>query len=273
MNNPQPAHISRRTIVTAAAWTIPVISAATAAPLAAASTPLCTGTATASAVAVAGNPSEWTATVPGSATTYTVRAVSTLGPGTTTTQNGISHNLTDDGAGWNGEAAADGSDDYEFSGFGAAGSLVLNQRIDGTTAPASTLAPTQTLTFEFVDSTGAAFTPKNFELTVFDISSVANSGWRATYWDAVGFSVTPESITPSPASAGVGAGTLADPFHREGDNEFTPLDSDFLDVFRFASFPTGSTMLYTQNGGAQGWQFISIAGLKFEVEVPCPAAD
>ncbi|PPF79669.1 hypothetical protein C5E07_18810 [Pseudoclavibacter sp. RFBJ3] len=237
--------------------------------MAAASNLPCTATATATAVTVAGDPSEWVATVPGSAITYTVRAVSTLGPGTITTQNDISHNLTDDSSGWNGGGADDGSEDYQFDDFGAAGSLVLNQRAEGTTAPASTFVPTQTLTFEFVDSTGAAFTPTNFELTVFDISSVANSGWRATYWDAVGFSVAPQSITPTELAAGVGAGTLADPFHREGDDEATPEGSDFFDVFRFATFPTGSTMLYTQNGENQGWQFISIAGLKFDVEVPC----
>ncbi|WP_146077829.1 hypothetical protein [Pseudoclavibacter sp. AY1F1] len=184
-------------------------------------------------------------------------------------------NMGVSGSGWNGGYADDGSQDFPFSGFGENGALTLNQRVKGSSAPASGAVPLQTLTFTFQDPSGATFNPTNFEITVFDISSgnVLNpapglTGWRGSYRDAVGFSTPPTSITNGgSALPGAGSGTLADPYHRATADEATPGTLDFADTFSFASFPSGSTMNYTQVGGTQGWQFISISQIKFDVTV------
>ena len=278
MNEVADRGLSRRAIVQGAAWTVPVIALATSAPLAAASG--CVETVT-QAVAVQGNPAQYTFTPAGGTGSYKLFVSSVVDSGTETSQANAAHggpfdfNMGVSGSGWNGEGPDDGSGDYPFSGFGENGALTLNQRVKGTTAPASSAAPLQTLTFTFQDPAGATYNPTNFQITVFDISAVnfqdstpGFSGWRAKYRDSVGFSTPPTSIANGgSALPGIGSGTLADPYRRATDNESTPPTLDFTDTFTFSSFPSGSKMIYTQVGDTQGWQFISIAQIKFDVTV------
>ncbi|PPG28628.1 hypothetical protein C5E10_13655 [Pseudoclavibacter sp. RFBG4] len=264
--------VSRRTIVAGAAWTAPVIAATIAVPSAAASDNCPTGTFTTQFTTGqgAGNPIILQATSPDTAEIYTVRITSVLDAGTTATQNGSTFNMSQSASGWNGGWAADGSEDYIFNDFGQAGALVLNQRKTGTTSPSGTGADGQQLTFEFFDSTGRTVSPSNVQFDIFDISSGANlPAWRPHYWDAVGFSVPPTSIVSAPGGdTGMGSGTIANPFGRSVGTLSTG-SGPWRDQFSFASFPSGSTMRYTQLDGRQGWHFVSISGLRFDAQVSC----
>ncbi|PPF84889.1 hypothetical protein C5E07_05145 [Pseudoclavibacter sp. RFBJ3] len=210
------------------------------------------------------------ATSPDTAEVYTVRITSALDAGTIDTQNGMSFNMSQTASGWNGGAANDGSQDYVFTNFGPTDALVLSQRKSGTTAPSGTSVDGQQLTFEFFDSAGATVTPTDVQFDIFDISSGDSSpAWRATYWDAVGFSVPPTSIIPTPGSdQGTGAGTIGSPFARSVGTLSTGATA-WNDRFIFAAFPSGSSLRYTQLGGRQGWHFISISGLRFDAQVAC----
>lgn len=219
--------------------------------------------------------------------TYTVTISSTLSATTTTGQSSAASggvyqgfNLSTAGSGWNGDVADDGSGDYTYNGFGpgaGVGAIVLNQRssVDPEPDGVSPLG-SDVQTLEFVTrKNGVVIDPENFTIDIFDITSVfgepgspPNSGWRALYWDAVGFSVEPASITPSGTFSygpGVGSGTLASPFRRAGEIEPTVADGYIEDKFFFDTFPSGSTMQYTNHAGARGWHFISISGISFEM--------
>lgn len=193
------------------------------------------------------------------------------------------HNLKTTNSGWTGGQADNGDWDWVASGFAPpenTGAIVLNQRVAGMTEspwlPTSTGTDRQTLTFEF-QKDGVEFDPSGLSLDIFDItsakptpSSVAErTFWRGTYWDAVGFSVTPTSIesTGGLYGTGAGAGTLTQPYRREGENQPTNSASGLhvMDRFEFDSFPSGTQMEFTNHGGTQGWHFISLAGLKFDV--------
>ena len=105
-------------------------------------------------------------------------------------------------------------------------------------------------------------------ITVFDISSLTGStGWRSTYWDAVGFSTAPSSITPNGcADKGAGSGTLTDTFRRAADNRDSSVCS-YSDTFKFNTFTSGTVVRYTQHNNRQGWQFVSISNITFKA--PC----
>lgn len=263
--------IRRRTLLKAAAWSVPVMSLAVATPLAAASQALCdTDFAVQFTVGPGGaSPATLTATSPDSAEVYTVQISSALGANTTTTQAGASYNFSQNGSGWNGGTDPIGNTDYVFTGFGPAGALVLSQRVQGSNAPIGPGADSQQLTFTFTSSLGTVVNPTDFQIQVFDISSATANIWRSNYWDTVGFSVAPDTITHAPLrDPGLGAGTLADPFRRTGGNIQTG-QGPFVDTFQFASFPSSSTMTYSQAAGRQGWHFIAISGISFTAPAGC----
>ena len=119
----------------------------------------------------------------------------------------------------------------DFSGFGPAGAVVLNQvstkdGCDRSTGCGAEVHDAQDVTFTFSDAaTGAPVAGiGDVRLEVFDITSVAefqgSSDWsspNAPYWagryyDAVGFDVTPTSIIPSAYDPGAGTGSLGRPW-------------------------------------------------------------
>lgn len=254
---------SRRTLTSSAMWTLPVIAVAASAPSAAASAAPCTSVTQFSAGNSGGNPALLTATSPTGGTS-TIRITSVLGAGTTDTTNGTSYNMNVDGSGWAGNAPGGVASEYAFSGFGPAGAIVLNQRREGPiTETPDAGSDSQTLTFEFRDAAGALFDPVDFQLTIFDITSNTDTGsWLPNYWDAVGFSTAPTSVSSNGSSAGVGAGTTADPYRRATSSEYTT-STPRSDTFHFGVFPSGSTLTYTQHDGRQGWHFISLTDLRF----------
>jgi hypothetical protein len=212
---------------------------------------------------------------------YTVMITSAV-DATTVTRNGAdqpestrsSVNLHVGNTGING--GSNGRSDYLFSGFGPADALILNQR--GVDPVLASTSPRQRLAFVFLDPDGAVVAPIDVSLTVFDISSVNDANGspteaRSRYWDAVGFSTTPRSITPSGRSTlygGAGSGSLADPFHRAAGHAPSLAGSYLTETFEFATFPSGTTMEYTNREGRAGWQFISITGLEFTIAELCP---
>ncbi|WP_371029496.1 hypothetical protein [Pseudoclavibacter sp. JSM 162008] len=263
---------SRRTVLAGAAWSMPIVATAATLPSAAASANCPTGTFTVQFTTGqgTGNPITLRATSPSTAEVFTVRITSTLDAGTTVTQSNANYNLTQLSSGWNGGYANDGSQDYVFNDFGRRGALVLNQRKSGTTAASAPGTDGQQLRFDFFDSAGARIDPTNVQFDIFDISSTDSTpAWRATYWDAVGFSRAPSAITTTPGKdAGVGAGTIRSPFGRS-TGLLPTTAGPWSDQFTFATFPSGSYMRYTQLGGRQGWHFISVSGLRFDALVPC----
>lgn len=258
--------IARRTLTATAAWSIPVVSVAMAAPLASASTSPCTSVTQFSASNAGGNPAVLTASSTAGGTS-TIRITSVLGAGTTDTTNGISYNMNVDGSGWAGNAPGGVASEYAFSSFGPAGAIVLNQRREGPiTETPDAGSDSQTLTFEFRDAAGALFDPVDFQLTIFDITSNTDTGsWLPNYWDAVGFSTAPTSISANGSSAGEGTGTTTDPYRRATGSEYTT-STPRSDTFHFGVFPSGSTLTYTQHDGRQGWHFISLTDLRFGAE-------
>lgn len=205
-----------------------------------------------------------------------------------------SYNLSTAGSGWNGGEADDGRWDYQYSGFApaaGAGAIVLNQRAAVQPEPDGAVPQgpdMQTLTFVFTRN-GVSFDPENLRLDIFDITSAyvparpntdpgdgspwhpeaGPLGWRQIYWDAIGFSQPPSSIaftgTTTGYGQGVGAGTLTDPYHRTEGNQPTEAGSVVSDRFTFASFPSGTTMQYTNHDGRHGWHFVSISGISFDI--------
>ncbi|ROQ15563.1 hypothetical protein EDF54_0427 [Rathayibacter sp. PhB93] len=264
---------SRRTVTAGAMWSIPVVSAAVAAPLAAASTLPCTSTAMFTQSSMSLNPLTLTATSP-TGTSTSVRITSVLAADTTTTPttDSRSFNLTQDGTVW----FAGGSTDFANEGpldYYEPGVLLLNQRRAGQVSTSDVRIPevptpgsdSQTLIFEFFDVDGKPFDPTDVQLTFLNITSRADDDlyWALRFWTSVGFSVAPTSITTRGGAAGVGAGTVADPFRRATKNEpARPLAPRF-DVFTFASLPSGSALTYSQFGGYQGWHNSAITGLGF----------
>lgn len=265
---------SRRALVRGAAWTVPVVAFASAAPTASASQPCVPTTVQLNPSTSSTNPLVLTSVGP-NGEIYTVTISSTASANTAKGQTDTSgtfvdYNFTQNQQGWRGSNVNSQASDVKVSGFGEPGAIVLNQRARATsTAPGSTPLPgavSQTLTFSFAKD-GVPFDPTNLSLTVFDISSAGNGTiWRSTYWDAVGFSVAPSAIV-SATNPGTGTGTTADPFHRATGTEGTGSSPvPFSDQFTFDAFPSGSQMVYSQNAGRQGWQFISISAISFTEE-------
>lgn len=291
---PRDNGISRRLVVKGAAWSIPVIAAATAVPMAAASAPPCSpvtfpimpGDQT-----TAPEPQSVSLSTQGpDGSTYVVTISSAASTTTTVGQSGgldglpyTSFNLTTSGNGWAGNVAPDGSQDYTFGGFlpPTGGAIVLNQRAAVDPEPSGTAAigsDLQTLTF-VITKDGEVINPANFSMEIFDITSYVGvippggdpygGNGRGAYWDAVGFSLAPTSIaftgSPGAATTGSGTGTLADPYHRSGSQEATPGSGYVSDTFTFATFPSGSTMQYSNYDGMVGWHFIAISSVTFDV--------
>ncbi|QHC60042.1 hypothetical protein [Rathayibacter sp. VKM Ac-2760] len=280
----EPSGPSRRSVSAGALWSIPVVSAAVAAPHAAASTAPCTSMTMFTPSSVATNPVALTATSP-TGTRTTIRITSILAPDTTTTTTsrdnssntapGTSYNLTQGGT----VIYPGGSVDFvneSATRFFEPGVLLLNQRRAGQVSTAggelipevpTPGPPSQTLIFEFLDADGKVFDPVNVQLTFVDITSRVVRDefyWAAKSWSSVGFSVAPTSISTRGGDAGVGAGTIADPFRPATKLDETARNTPRFDTFTFRSFPSGSSLVYSQFGGYQGWQSSGISGLVFD---------
>lgn len=292
--SPDRNGISRRLLVKGAAWSIPVIAATTAVPLAAASGQPCspiTFPIAPDAQTTAPDPQSISLSTQGpDGSIYAVTISSTASATTAVGQSGgvaglpyTSFNLTTGGNGWSGGVAPDGSLDYTFGGFlpPTGGAIILNQRAAVDPEPSGTTAigpDLQTLTF-VITKDGELINPVNFSMEIFDITSYigvippggnpSGGNGRGAYWDAVGFSIPPTSIaftgTAGAATAGSGTGTLADPYHRSGGQEATPGSGYVSDTFTFATFPSGSTMQYTNFDGMVGWHFVAISGITFDL--------
>ncbi|PPF44883.1 hypothetical protein C5B85_09115 [Pseudoclavibacter sp. AY1F1] len=258
--NPTGNDVSRRGLLRASAWSIPVLAVVTAAPLASASTSQCQLTAVLVASDQPVNQVVLQTSVPG----VTVTLTSTRALGTVTEQNGQNFNFTANGSGWNGDA--DGFD-FVFTDFAVPGAIVLNQR-----GSASSVSPRQDVQF-VVKNNGVPIGVSSMKITVFDISSVEETfgayAWTATYRDAVGFSQQPESIAhvsaPPLADPGVGSGTYTNPFRRVSVNAQTE-DEPYIEEFSFDSVAsTGLGLRYTSYGSKAGWQFIALNAISFNV--------
>lgn len=296
--------VSRRAVLKSAAWATPVVAAAVAVPQAMASTqPPCTPV-TFTILPDQPSPESQSVTLTASdplGNIYTCTISSTIGANTVIGQSRPStgdanwpevgyttFNMNTTGSGWNGGEADDGRWDRVYTGFGPT-AIVLNQRAKVDPEPNGMVplgADEQTLTFAFTMN-GAPYDPENLSVDIFDITSVkftprpntnpgdgsgwhpnaGPTGWRVNYWDAVGFSVPPSSIAftgASPYGPGVGAGTIADPYRRANEHEPTVSSGVTSDRFTFPSFPTGTTMKYTNWNNTRGWHFISISGIQFD---------
>lgn len=275
--------VSRRTVVKGAAWSVPVIAAAVAAPAAAASGIECeplvlTIPPTAQEVGT----TSLTLTQVANGDTYAITISSTLGADTVTGQSTPNQpgtpiedfNLSTAGYGWAGGPWPDGSADGIFADFtpGGSGAIVINQRSMTDPEPEGTGAfgvDVQTLTFTFTRN-GVPFDPTALSFEVFDITSAVGTSWRNHYWDTVGFSIPPGSVqlvmAPPGYGPGVGAGTFADPYRRVSGNQQTFPVSPTIDRFTFASFPSGSQMQYSNWEFRGGWHYIAISGLTFQYE-------
>lgn len=257
---------SRRTVSAAAVWSAPVAAAVVAAPLAAASTAaLCDSAVAFDQTSNTGGDTAVLLAPSSSGAVSTVRITSVLAPGTTTTTQGRSFNLTQSATFWGGNYGDTDLDiiEQQKSASVPEGALVLNQRREGpiTTLP-SPGSDSQTLTFQFFDPQGRVFDPVDLQLEFWDFTSRARPEWLLSHWDAVGFSVAPTAIVQDSLFAGTGAGTLADLYRRVGGDD--PTITFFKnDVFSFASFPSGSTLTYTQHDGRQGWHSLFLTSLQF----------
>ncbi|WP_127888279.1 hypothetical protein [Rathayibacter festucae] len=254
----------------AAVWSAPVAAAVIAAPLAAASTAaLCDSAVDFARTRNAGGDTAVLLAPSSSGAVSTVRITSVLAPGTTTTTQGRSFNLTQSGSAWGGgigDTALE-STEAQYGDSAPRSALVLNQRREGpiTTFP-SPGSDSQTLTFQFFDSQGRLFDPAGLQLEFFDFTSQDRQAWVPDHWDAMGFSVAPTEIVQDPIFAGTGAGTLADPYRRVGGDDGT-ITFFKKDIFVFDVFPSGSTLTYTQHEGRQGWHTVFLTGLQFRSDV------
>ncbi|MCJ1689376.1 hypothetical protein [Rathayibacter sp. VKM Ac-2927] len=260
---------TRRTVAASAAWSVPVVSAAVAAPLAAASPAPCFGTTVFPPTSVASDPTVLTAISPGGAVS-TVRITSVLAPGTATGSQGRSFNLTGEGSVWIGEEAGPppGETVARAGAPGAfgPGTLLLNQRRAGALTETPSPGPdSQTLTFRFFGADGRPFDPLDVRLTFQNITSLADSSlpWVASWWTTVGFSLAPASISAQGPDAGVGTGTVADPFRRSTSFEPVLVNDPRFDTFVFDVLPSGSTLTVSQHDGQQGWHAIALTALRF----------
>ncbi|QHF23192.1 hypothetical protein GTU73_03670 [Rathayibacter sp. VKM Ac-2804] len=259
-----PAGPTRRTIAASAAWSIPVVSAAVAAPLAAASPATCRSTTMFSPSKAASTPTVLTAVSP-TGVASTVRITSVLAPGTTTETEGRSFDLTRDGTVWAAVGGPRSAEEVLFAEF-EPGPLLLNQRRAGAiteTPPPGSDA--QTLTFEFLDSAGRSFDPLDVRLEIQNITSYVLPGypWVLSRWTTVGFSVAPASISSRGGDAGAGSGVMDDPFRRATSSAPPPQRDHLVDTFTFGVFPSGSTLTYGQHEGHQGWHASALSALSF----------
>lgn len=131
----------------------------------------------------------------------------------------------------------------------------------------------QDIRFAFTTLAGAPLTSlTSLALAVYDISSNIDTNlparWTGNYYDAVGFSVAPTSITRDTQNAGTGTGSLTDPFRRSTQSYPTSA-GPWTDTFNFASIAGNTlTMRYSNYGtSAYGTQAIAVTG--FSLKMPC----
>ncbi|QHC64159.1 hypothetical protein GSU69_16690 [Rathayibacter festucae] len=260
----EPTGPTRRSIAASAAWGVPVISAAVAAPFAAASPTSCVSTTMFTPSKVASNPTVLTAVSP-TGVLSTVRITSVLAPGTTTETQGQDFNLTRDGSRWIGSFQPGSLTEKVVRNY-PAGPLMLNQRRSGpitdTPSPGS---DAQTLTFEFVGANGRPFDPTDVRLSIQNLTSGVSYGlpWVTNYWSTIGFSVEPAAISSPGGRPGAGRGTLAEPFRRDEETSSYDPSGGLVDIFTFRTFPSGSTLTYSQHEGQQGWHASALSALSF----------
>lgn len=246
--------LNRRTVVSGAAWAVPAVAVAAPAPAFASSWD--DGLALAqftvnfpvSQAGTTGQDEIWgTATSPESATTYTVRLSTTLGPDTTTVGTGIfsssngidlyaseSQNLRSYTVAWTGGSGITSMDARwdvrHFIPFDASNPTVLfNQRVRAVTEaslgwmgmsvilppeeerlPVSAAVPTQTVSFTFLDADQQAVPSVQnlrFNLRHLAVTNDPTLPWRQRSWPSVGFSPAPVTVTSHRAEGPFLAGT------------------------------------------------------------------
>ncbi|TCL85617.1 MULTISPECIES: hypothetical protein [unclassified Rathayibacter] len=268
-HRPDPHGPTRRSVAASAVWGVPVVSAAVAAPLAAASPAPCFSTTVFPPASVASDPTVLTAISPGGAVS-TVRITSVLAPGTTTESQGRSFDLTGEGSVWIGEETGPPPSETvaragEPGAFGP-GTLLLNQRRAGAlTQTPSPGSDSQTLTFRFFGADGRPFDPLDVRFTFQNITSLSDLSlpWVAGWWTTIGFSLAPTSISAQGSDPGVGTGTVADPFRRSTSFEPVLVNDPRFDTFAFDVLPSGSTLTLSQHDGQQGWHSTALTALRF----------
>ncbi|NRG40654.1 hypothetical protein HRK28_06930 [Rathayibacter sp. VKM Ac-2835] len=262
--SPESSPPSRRAVMGSAAWGIPVVAAAMAAPSASASPVSCRSTTMFTTSAIASNPTVLTAVSPAGVVS-TVRITSHLTPATTTETEGQSFNRTRDTVVWDGFVQRTRSYEAQARRGWEPGSFVLNQRRGGPVSETPTPGPpSQTLALQFFDASGRSFAPLDVRLTISDITSASppSGAWFTSHWDTVGFSSAPTSISSEGGDAGTGAGTLADPFRRATGGEPSG-GTPRLDTFAFDVLASGSVLVCSQHEGRQGWQSLALSALSF----------
>ena len=255
---------TRRDVAASAAWSLPVVSTAIAAPFAAASPATCRSVAMLPPSRPSLRPPLLTAVAP-SGVVSTVRILSELAPGTTSLTQDEDFNLGWDGGRWASSGDPSSVGEVVVRNY-PAGSLMLNQRRSGPIAEEpSPGSDRQTLTFEFIGPDGRPFDPTDVVLTVQNLTSSATPGypWLINWWSSVGFSVAPVSITSTAGHPGAGAGTVQDPFRRAAPTDVGIIGGVLVDTFTFGVLPSGSTLTYSQHEGQQGWHASTLSALSF----------
>ncbi|NRG40650.1 hypothetical protein HRK28_06910 [Rathayibacter sp. VKM Ac-2835] len=255
---------TRRSLTAGAVWSIPVVSAAVAAPLAAASPATCRSTVVFPPAEPSVRPPVLRAVAPSGAIS-SVRIASDLSPGTTSLTQGQDFNLGWDGGRWTSSGDPSAVAEVVVRDY-PAGSLMLNQRRAGPiTEDPEPGSDRQTLTFTFTGADGRMFDPTDVELSIQNITSGATprSPWLTNWWSTVGFSVEPGYISTQSGQSAIGLGTVDKPFRRATPQERPGPGAAFVDTFTFRSFPSGSTLSFSQYAGVQGWHAIALSGLSF----------
>lgn len=267
---------SRRTVTKGLAWTVPAV-AVTAPARAHAVSGACSFIANFS---VDDSAPVLLATSPDTARQIRIDLSTLAGPCTTLTAQNLGRGGSGTQQNWNDPCAT-----QDFSGFGPAGAVVLNQvstkdGCDRSTACGPEVHDAQDVTFTFSDvATGAPVAGiGDVRLEVFDITSVAEFQgssdwssptapyWAGRYYDAVGFDVTPTSIIPSAYDPGAGTGSLSDPFHRTGSKMPSESGRIWQDSFLWSALP-GSSLVLRYTNLFYGYHFVSVSGLSFTA--PC----
>lgn len=298
----------RRSVISAAAWSLPAVAVASASPAYATSRddglPLAVFTVNFPVTQASGADEIWgTATSDTTAITYQVRLSTTLGADTATVGTGLfnsnggvnlytsgNQNLRSYAVVWSG--TSDTSQDfqrdvrYPFSYDATNPTVMFNHRARVITeptlgfanlsiklppeeerVPASAELPSQTVTFSFLDSEGAAVPSvqdMSFTIAHMTVATDPALGWRQRSWPSIGFSPAPVSVTSQRAEGPflAGTGSLADPIRRTAEAEGMA-DAGWRDAIAFSRFPTGGTMRLREHGDGQGWLRLGLSHLTF----------
>lgn len=286
--------ISRRTLASGVAWSVPGIVMVSTAPVFAASAPPCEFSVDFSANPASSDPA--TSLVGQSATgeQILISLTSTLSDCTEPTAANL-WTRSDRAIG----AITNGFDvcrEMEQNTGAPAGYVTLNQHAwtDACTRVRDCDPydghPSQDLTLTFLRDGVPLTGITGLELDVYDITSVVRDGgamgyalehaWVDQYQDTISFNQTPSAIQafdpydpnvsylledPS-AYESVGDGSYANPFHRAGYYAPTKFGVSVKDTFVFDALTSNSiTMRYSNN--YYGYQFVALAGIR--LTVPC----